>query len=181
MDSVIIKQNIYRHLLLVLGGIILTLASTYLLTGDFSDSDFAKHVSPLIIPVGTMGVLFSCTCTIYAVYRLFAKKDLLIIKEDGFIDHSTMASTGFTAWKDVTSIRLICVAKQKMIGVDVNHHDDSVIACSWYVRVLNKANVAAGFPPIAINLNSAKEKPEEIVIIMQRYLEVWKKNHNEKE
>jgi arginine exporter protein ArgO len=71
----ILKQSVLRHSLLVFVSIILTLTSALLLTGDFSDSDLAKHVSPLIIPVGIMGLLFSCAGTIYAIYRVFAKNE----------------------------------------------------------------------------------------------------------
>ena len=175
-----IKQDALSHLLLISIAALFAAASFHLLTGDFSDSHFAKYMEWLIVPAGILGLTFFSFATIYCVYRVFKFKYLLTVNKDGFTDYSTMGSFGYTSWKDVISIRIFTLSKQKLIGVYVKDIEKLLVNTPWYVKKLTKADIAIGYPPITINLNSAKEKPEEVLVIMNKYWNEWKKN-NEKE
>ena len=172
-----IKQNSIIHISLILIALLLVAGSLHLLTGDFSDSHFAKRVNWLIVPVGVIGTAFFSLVTIYIIYRAFKYKYLLIIDIDGFIDSSTLGAFGYVAWRNVQSISIFSIAEQKLIGVNIDNTQKLMNKSPCYVKKLVKADMKMGYPPITINLNSAKEKPEEVLAIMNKYWNQWKLNN----
>lgn len=175
-----IKQNIMIHISLIFIAISFVACSLHLLTGDFSDSHFARRFEFLIVPVGIIGTIFFSIVAGYSIYRAFKNNYVLIIGVDGFIDSSTLGAFGYVAWKNVQSMSILIIAQQKLIGVNIDNTQKLMTKSPWYVKKLVKADMAMGYPPITINLNSAKEKPEEVLAIMNKYWNEWKQN-NERE
>ncbi len=172
MEKIVIKQNLFRHFLLIAGGLLLLLASLFLLLGDFSDSMWIKRFEWVRIPLAVTGVIFFCTGTGYAIYRLWKFHYVLVIDRKGFIDYSTMAAIGFVEWKEVTRIyvRKIPFMDQKLIGVEVRNINRLCKNQPWYKKKLIQANLKSGYPPITITLNSAKEEVDAVCETMKTYL-----------
>lgn len=183
MKDIVIKQNSWNILKLTLGGlffsILLIIMLLYVIDHyndiGFQTTKLLRHKN-FSIPLLIIGIILSGGLTIYLTFRLFNVRHALIIKKDGFIDYSTISAVGFISWASVKSISILTIGFQNFIIVDVKSINNLLKPLRRYKQHIVKMTIKLGFPPVAINLNSIKEKPEEIVVIMNKYLDEWRKN-----
>lgn len=176
-EKIIIKQDRCKQFYLTILSMAFFIAAFWLIIGDFSNNHLAKRYGLLILSVGVCGIMFFGITTLFLFYRLIAPKDILILHKEGFIEHSTMASLGFVAWDDVTTITSWVVGKQRMVGVSIKDIDKLLSGKSWYKRKLTYANMTCGYPPITINLNSTKKNIDDVILMMNHFLEEWKNTY----
>ncbi len=182
-----IRSTKTKLILLFLGGILMTLCSVAVLYSAIEYMNYKPEYSTIIsrnkelaLIVSIIGILFFVVATIYVVLNFFKDKPVLSIGEDGFIDNSTMAAIGFISWKEIKSISLLHIGKLTMIGVELFDLNKVLVNKSWYKKKLINGNLSVNYPPITINLNSSREKPEQVLIIMNKYLDEWRKNNEQK-
>jgi len=186
MKTINIKQNKVKLLWIILGPLsfviigiwmFLYVVDNYHAIGYQSTKLLRYKDTSIVLSIIT--VLFFGTGLIYLVYRLFKYKYLLIITKEGFYDYSTMSTIGFVPWSDVKNINLYVIASQKLIGVNVKKIKKKLSSTSWYKRKFTNWNVIGGLSPITINLNSAKENVDDVILIMNKYWDEWKKNNEQ--
>lgn len=124
-------------------------------------------------------VLFSAVTICYAI-RLTKNTPVLTIGRDGIVEHSTIVSVGLIPWSEIKSISVLRVGIQTFIMVDAKNFKKLISKLPKYKQIFIKTTMKLGFPPIAINMNSIRENPGEVLAAMNKYWDEWKKN-NEKE
>lgn len=120
-------------------------------------------------------VLFSAVTICYAI-RLTKNTPVLTIGRDGIVEHSTIVSVGLIPWSEIKSISVLRVGIQTFIMVDAKNFKKLISKLPKYKQIFIKTTMKLGFPPIAINMNSVREKPGEVLAIMTAYWEAWKKS-----
>ena len=164
--TILVKQKKSKQVWLIILSIALFFGSLHVLTGDFGDSHSGRRAKSAK-PVAICGVLFFGLGGIGLSYQLLKRKYIVIMDDRGFEDHSTLANIGFVAWTDVKAMERWVIGKQEFIGIEVWDTDKLLAGKSWYARKLIRANMALGYPPITINLNSAKEEVGEVLAKMR--------------
>lgn len=191
-DNMEIKINYIKTVLLILVGLlliagcilVLDIAISYYYGNGAGINNYISRNPILSISVSIIGILFFSIGVIYMLYKLFLKKIILEINRKGFIDHSTIASLGAISWDEVIRITPWIAGRQSLIGIYVKDINKLLVGKVWYKRKLTYANMAYGYPPITINLNSTKEDIDDVILMMNHFLEEWKdaiKSYNDNE
>ncbi|WP_419027014.1 STM3941 family protein [Culturomica massiliensis] len=175
MSCIKIEQTKYKLIFLIVLAVVCMIGCIHLLTGDFEGSGLYDRLKWLVPPMAISAILFLAGAIIYMIYRWH--KCILIIEDNGFTSYSTIAALGYIQWKNVENIIIFTVSEQKFIGVTVNNIEELLNKAPWYAKKTTKINMAMGYPHVTISLQSAKEKPEEVVVMMNKYLDEWRKNN----
>lgn len=122
------------------------------------------------ISILIIGIILFLAMTITYVIRLLRKTPVLTIDGDGISEHSTIASVGFVPWSEIKSISVQRFGIQTFIMVDAKNIKKLISKLPGYKQIFIKTTMRLGFPPIAINMNSVREKPVEVLAIMREYL-----------
>lgn len=161
----IIRQKRCKQVLLTLLSAGFVVVSLHLLTGDFTDSHYAQRHALLIVPAGICGTLFFSITTLLLFYNLFKTNVILFTDEKGFTTR-----LGFIPWEEVIRISLCTIGKQKFIGIEIKHVKKLLKANSWYQRKLIRANMAFGYPPITLSLNTTQTDIHVVISEMQKHI-----------
>lgn len=166
-------------ILLVLCGIIVLYTAIVYMYSEPLDSTIISRSKEFAFILSIVGILFFGIVMIYLINKIFNNKPILIINKDGFTDDSTISALGFVSWCEVKTISLLHIGQLKMIGVDLVDLGSLLINKPWYTKKLIKGNLSMNYPPITINLQSSKESLEEVLAIMNKYWDEWKKNNEQ--
>lgn len=163
-DNVVIKQSFSKQLGLSFLVLLLFLASFF---GGLTQNN------PVFIALGIVCALFFGVYLVFMIKRLTMPKIILVIDSSGFIDNSSVISSGkMVFWNEVKEITISSFATQKFICVDLLHPQEYYQSLSPAKRLLVKANCAFSFHGIQITLASTTAKYEDVFEIMKRYLSV---------
>ena len=172
MDRVVIKKIWTKQLFILFLALLMTLASVFCIIVDASSSRHHPYIMKLVGIVGTLffgGGLLSLICTF--------NKEQMVIDSEGFIDYGANASFGFVPWSNVESISVSVYKSQKFFGVEVKDRDLLLEKLPKYKQILVRFFAKmTGIPPITISLGLVKEKPQEILDLMNEYLDEYQKN-----
>ncbi len=131
----------------------------------------------LISIIGIIGILFAGLGTIYYTYKLFDNKPGLIINNIELIDNSSFIGCSHILWKDINSISVIEIHRQKLIMLHIRNPQDyidnqkSVIkkkALQWNYRTYST--------PIAITSNGLQTSHNELLAILVNYFDESRDN-----
>jgi len=177
MKEIRIKQSVGKQIKLLLLAIIMVALSIAAAIIIGSSSDYIKgnearkilHTAVMII-----SALFFGVALIFLLFRIIRPKDVLIINENGFTDRSAISSVGFVPWASVEQIYISSVMNQSFISVEIHDADNFKSLSPRHKRIFRKANSSLGFPAINITLNSAKEGYEDVLSLLQKYLDAYR-------
>ena len=168
MNRVVIKQNQFKTLWLLLIGCILDATCIWLLHINLSKRDF------LYVAFGSV---FFAVCVLYILYRLIKPRDVLVIASDGFTDASSSGSVGFVPWSNVERIYIGKVKiprarpDEEFICVTLHNTEAVLSELPSYKRFGMEFNISAGNAPIMIGFRLASESIETVFPMMQEYYE----------
>lgn len=168
MNDVIVKQSKKKGIQLIVLGIIMVIASIYVLTMSII------YVEVLYIIIGTIGTVFFGVCFIHIVKTVICKTPLLLIGKDGITDTSTATSVGFISWGEIQSINVKRIYMQKYIVVTVYDFTEISKRISFLKRVTMKANSIFHCPQILILLDVAEIEFNEALSLMKKRSEEYK-------
>ena len=66
--------------------------------------------------------------------KIFVNRPALILDELGFDDRSSLFSAGFVLWKDVRSVSVIVVGKQRVIMLELNNPDQYIQGQNNFIK-----------------------------------------------
>lgn len=162
MNRVVIKQNQFKSLWLLLLACIMTAGCIWLCQTTRSLFYFL---------VSIFGSLFGIACLLYFLYRFLKPKDVLIINSDGFIDTSSFVSVGFVPWSNVSSICIRRVEHKELICITLHDTEAVLSNVPAYKGHSINGNISLGYAPNMIGLDFASENIKTVFPIMKEYLE----------
>ena len=168
MEDIIIKESTRKTATMIILGFFISLGSIYVLVGGIIE------ISVVLMIIGLISTTLFCFCFFYIIKTTLNKKPILVIGKDGIIEMSTASSVGFVAWEEIESLLVFRVFAQKFIGINVYDLDKLMTRISPIKQMSVKANLLFRFPPLAISLETADGKFNEVLSIMQKRL----KEHN---
>lgn len=131
----------------------------------------------LSIFVSIAGILFSGGGIIGFVYMLFKCSILLAIEDHGMNINLLFSKSIFISWGDIKSIAKRKLGNHIFIEIELNDLGKFTNKQLFVKRKLIRANMVCGYPPITINLNSTKENVDDVILMMNYYLEEWRNTH----
>ncbi|WP_010249774.1 STM3941 family protein [Acetivibrio cellulolyticus] len=166
--EIIIYPSILKLLGLFIGASIFVLMGTFLIIAGFNidigiDISIEEGYSQLLI--GIIGVIcnsFFGLCWIYIAIRLFVRKPLVIISEDGFTDNASAISVGFLKWSEIKSFKVYNYMGQKFLGIEPVDVEATLQKVSKLKRTLLNANKSLGTAIINIPQNACSMPLEKI-------------------
>lgn len=181
------KQNLWKVLTLQLIGVVFVAVGIYLLDlaiehyHDPNPTLKLLKYKAITVPIIIIAIILSsCMIIIYTI-RYIQNKPVLIVNSNGMIDHSTIVSIGFISWSEIQNISLWRLSPiQTFIILDVTNFKRIINRLPAYKRRYITATAILGLPPIAINLNQVKEKPEDVLAVMNKFWNDWKENNKAK-
>ena len=172
MDRIVIKKVWTKQVFILFLALVMTSASVFCIIVDVSSS---RHHPYIIKLVGILGLLFFGGGFLTLIYTF--NKEQIIIDTEGFIDYGANASFGFVPWSNVESIGIFVYQSQTFIGVEVKDRDLLLEKLPKHKQMLVRFFAKkTGSPPITISLGLVKEKPQEILDLMNDYLYDYQKN-----
>lgn len=167
MDTIKVKGSIKKKILLVLGGLLFTMAG---LVCAISPENVVSHMyrnTFFIRIVGIIGVLFFGFGSIKFIYSFFTKKYYIIISDEGIFDNSNPSSVGLIKWDDIISIQRIKIISVKFLMIKVKNPQKYINAKHKLYRKAQMNDFKLVGTPILIStntLNYSFDKFEEIIL-----------------
>ncbi len=100
--------------------------------------------------IGWIGIVFFGAGTVIIVSRLFRTGVVVLIDEEGIVDHRL--SSEKIRWDDVYSVNIAAIKSTKFLCIDVRDADKFRERLSPVKRMMMKANASIGFPGATIAL-----------------------------
>lgn len=130
--------------------------------------------TPFGVAAGRVLFAFCAVVCVYAAViltkRLINAKPLIIADESGFTDNSS--TIGFVPWKDVKRIYMVTMKHNKLIQVEVEHHEEYLDRLSGLNRKAAELNMKLGYQPISFSLNGTGRNPDkflaDIILLWER-------------
>ena len=113
-----------KMIFVLLGSLIFALLGLWFVIDPPKDHLFNSTIRLNII--GYISVIFFGIIAVFCIKKIFDNRPALIFDELGFDDRSSLFSAGFVLWKDVRSISVIEVRKQRMIMLELNNPDQYI-------------------------------------------------------
>ncbi|UTH02750.1 HNH endonuclease [Macrococcoides canis] len=120
-------------------------------------------------------------CVIFYFIQLMNSKPLLILKDEGFLDYSTIGATGdrLIRWDEIDHIELIKYANQKNISVFLKNPEETLKGAKATSKALSSINKSMDAGDINIIVrNAAGITSEECALLMMEILEDKKHKQN---
>lgn len=76
--------------------------------------------------IGYISFIFFGVVAVFCIKKIFDNHPALIFNDLGFDDRSSLFSAGFILWKDVRSISVIEIRKQRMIMLELNNPEQYI-------------------------------------------------------
>jgi hypothetical protein len=171
MEDVVIRQSKRKLIkLIVLNIFILAICLLCILIGTFEHELF-----PLVI--GIIGLTFFGFCFLFFIQRLMRPKEILIINDNGIIDHSSATSIGAVSWEEIDSFYRRNILSNSFICVKLKDENQTLSRLKpWKIRLL-KLNTPVGCEPVSITLDTADAEFTSVLNTLQRKLQ----EYNEKQ
>ncbi len=104
------------------------------------------------------------------------KADYLFLNQDGIYIYSLTGAI-FIDWSEIKSIGRQSIYRLEFIGINVRNIKKFKSRLPPLKRILFKKNKSSGNYVIDISLNMIKMSPEQVLTVMNKYLEEWRKNN----
>ncbi|GMQ64652.1 STM3941 family protein [Vallitalea maricola] len=115
--------------------------------------------------IGFIGVAFFGLCFIYLIYRLFVKKPILVIDENGIIDNASASGVGLIKWSEIKEVIIYTYVNQKFLGIIPNNTDIIKERLNGFKKIIfniNRKKAMLISAPINIPQSVTKIKLEDI-------------------
>jgi hypothetical protein len=165
MEDIIIEETNYKAFALILANLFLLLATIAIAAyGNI------KH-KPGIHSLGILGVTIFFLGLIASMIKGMQVKKLLTITMDGIVDSSSIGGIGFISFDDIKDIQIVSIYNKKAIAVIPKNMDSFLSKLTMVKRRQVKRNLYLNLPPVAINVEMAKDmEPEDILSLLQKRL-----------
>lgn len=125
--------------------------------------------------MGGLGCFFFGICTLVQLARVWLKKPLFIIKENGVEDTSTATSVGFIKYEDIKEIVIGKILGKECIGIHLTDINTFLESLPPVKQKAIKSNLANKFPPILLRVDSIEGKTgreiyEELQQVYESYV-----------
>ncbi|WP_282014079.1 STM3941 family protein [Marinifilum flexuosum] len=157
VNTIEIELSKTKLLFLLIGaGIFVALGILFILNPESIRSNVFSNLE-LIRIVGVVSLVFFGLCFVYIAIKLFDTKVGLSINENGIIDNSNAASVGLIDWEDITTIKTIQIASNKILLLETSKPEKYIErARNGLISRAMKANCKMYGTPISIISNSLK-------------------------
>lgn len=164
MSQVIFKRKLSKHIKVILINIILIFGSIIIIYNDLNDFRLVK------VLLGILG--FTTFSILLLVYLIVNRNSIVfIVNEDGFIDN-TKFGFGCITWNNVQKIDYESHYSFKFLVIQTKNTEDLFkIFKERKVKRIYKRYLRNHI--IYISLEFFEESPEEVVKIMQDYLNIY--------
>ncbi len=165
MGDIVIEEMNYKAFVLVMGSLLLLLASAALTVVGIKQ-DRSGYWVPGIMASFVFLILF----TALAINSMKIRK-LLTITHEGIIDTSSLSSIGFISFDEIKEFLIINVYNKKAIAVIPKNIDSFLSQLSVVKRRLVRRNLNSDLPPVLIMVDMAKDmEPEDILSLLNKRL-----------
>ncbi|RKD94571.1 STM3941 family protein [Marinifilum flexuosum] len=162
-NTIEIELSKKKLLFLLLGSaVFVALGILFVLNPASIQSDLFGNLEFIRI-VGVVSLVFFGLCFVYIATKLFDSKVGLRIYENGIIDNSNATSVGLIDWEDITDIKTIQIASNKILLVETSKPEKYIErAKNGLISRAMKANYKMYGTPILITSNSLKIKYDDL-------------------
>lgn len=163
----VVYQSKWKQLGLSLVGVLMTLASLFVLVGGLTERQYVAAL------VGLVGLLFFGFCTVVIIRQLFVGKQLVVLTDDGFFDYTSATATKdlLIPWDQIEKIENKSLAQQTFVSVYLRDSEELFSGLSTFQKKAIAANKRMGFGDININLQNAKQCTDaQLIVRMDAYL-----------
>lgn len=164
MNEMIVKQKQSKQVKLLLMAILMVAASFFCARFRLN-TPFWR----LFQIVGVVGVVFFGFCLVFITMRLIRPKTILIVNGEGVTDCSSAISTGFLPWRDIAGVEVTDMAGQRFVSIRLHDVDAYLEAVPALKATAVKANLALGYPPVSITLQTADHTIDQVMEAMEYF------------
>jgi len=108
-----------KIILVLLGSLLFVLLGLWFVIDPPRDYLFNNTIRSNIL--GYITIIFFGLLAVFCIKKIFDNRPALIFNDLGFDDRSSLFSAGFVLWKDVRSISVLEIRKQRMIMLELNN------------------------------------------------------------
>lgn len=165
MGKIVIEESNYKAFALTLANLFLLLAAIAIMIMGMIEGKIQFWLPGLGAAVALL-IGF-----VLIVAKSSKNKALLTITMEGVIDNSSIGGVGFISFDDINEFQVINIYNSKAIAVIPKNMDNFLSKLSAVKRRQVKKNINMNFPPVAINVDMAKDmEPEDILSLLQKRL-----------
>lgn len=179
-----IKQSRRRLVKLLIAGLLMMFVSLiilYIVIANYNEQGYQS--SKLLRYKNTslffsiIGILFFGGGTILLIYEFIKATPLMTIDDKGITFRSGLTRRMNVLWGNIKSITVSNFFNQRFICIELDHIQEFITKQNFTTRNIIRLNRLMGQTSLTISLNSTIEKPEQVLAIMNKYLDEWKKNN----
>ncbi len=165
MGDIVIEEINYKAFVMVMGSLLLLIASVALTVVGIRQSRSSYWVPGIMI-----SLVFLILFTVASINSMKIHK-LLTITHEGIIDSSSFSSIGFISFDEIKEFLIISVYNKKAIAVIPKNIDRFLSQLSAVKRRLIRKNLNSDLPPVLIMVEAAKDmEPEDILSLLNKRL-----------
>jgi len=113
--------------------------------------------------IGIAAVIYFGSYPIFIARKLFDKKAGLTIDENGIMDNSGYTSVGIIEWQDITGIRRVKAASNKILVIQTDVPDKYIGRAKYFIsKRAMKENLKSYGSPLVITSKALKIKFNEL-------------------
>lgn len=165
MGDIVIEEVNYKAFVMVMGSLLLLIASVSLAIVGFK-----QNRSGYWVPGIMAGLVFLILLISSAIKSMKVRK-LLTITHEGIIDSSSMSGMGFISFDEIKEFIIMSVYNKKAIAIIPKNIDSFLSHLPAVKRRLVRKNLHSDLPPVLIMVDSAKDmEPEDILSLLKKRL-----------
>ncbi len=165
MGDIVIEEVNYKAFVMVMGSLLLLIASASLAVVGIKQSKSSYWVPGIMA-----GLVFLILFTVSAINSMKVRK-LLTITHEGIIDSSSISGIGFISFDEIKEFIIMSVYNKKAIAVIPKNVDSFLSRLSAVKRRLVRRNLNSDLPPVLIMVEAAKDmEPEDILSLLNKRL-----------
>lgn len=168
MNDIVIREKKGKVIGDIIMGIFITLLSIYVLVVGL------VRLKVFLIIFGVLGTILFGSALIFIIKGVINKRPVLIIREDGILDMSTLSSIGLIPWEHIKSLKIQRMFSIRFIGIDVYDLDKILNGASLLARLNIKFSLLLKYPPLSINVNTADIELNTLLLLIQEKLEEYR-------
>lgn len=160
--------NIPKHKLKQIGLFLVSLLFAYIgyrmVNSEFRSSRMSPELATFF---GYLGILFFGLGGLLIFFNMLTSKPALIINSDGIINNSHVGGGYLIRWKNIKSLRIISINKQRMIEIDLKDDEEIYQQVNFLVRKWMKLNGRFMGTPTFIPAVLIKMNLEDVLSIIR--------------
>ncbi|MDB6133595.1 MAG: hypothetical protein JWM59_1838 [Verrucomicrobiales bacterium] len=165
MKSLIIRNSRVKALILTIGSLLFVAGGILILAMDRHSQAVEEAASARA--KGWLGIVFFGGCALVGTWEIFDSRPRLIIDDQGVYDRTLRC--GWIPWSEILGARLMLVAGQPFIGLDLRDMEARIARSTRVQRALTAANQSLGYSAWNLNLSQVDVDAKEVhALILQR-------------